>query len=175
MPLNEGTCCTCSTVETSSVCCSSISFTSGFSFTPRSRDWLLTGENFGERVGEKDGDTVGDLGECGVLDRDWLFFTAEDTAWANLEGVVGEYGLGAAKLLNFSKLSPKLGWTLLCLVACVSSLGLWGVTLAPSSGFSGECTGGSGGGGNVSLSGFPCLWLVPEHAICWLFSAAEVT
>lgn len=166
----------CSIGENFSVCCSSVSFTSVFSFSPRSGDWLLTGKNFGERVGEKDGDRVGDLGERGVFDREWLFFTAEDTAWANLEGVVGEYGLGAAKLLSFSKLNPKLGCTLLCFVVCFSSpLGLSGVTLAPSSGFSGECTGGSGGGGNVSLSEFPCLWLVPEHAASWLFSAAEVT
>lgn len=114
----------------------------------------MTGENFGERVGEKDGEIVGDLGECGAL----LFFTAEDTAWANLEGVDGEYGLGAAKLLNFSKLKPKLGWALFCLVMGLSSaVGLLGVMVAPSSGSSGDCTGGSGGGGKVSLSGVPCL------------------
>lgn len=175
MPLNEGPCCTCCIVETFSVS-SSTSSTFVSSFNPRSRDWLLTGENFGEWVGEKDGERVGDLGESGAFDKDLLFFTAEDTAWANLEGVVGEYGLGAAKLLNFSKLSPKLDCALLCLVICFSSpLGLFGVAVAPSPGSSGDCTGGSGGGGNVSLSGLPSLWLVPEHALSWLFSAAEVT
>lgn len=163
MSLNEGLCWTCSIVETFSVC-SSVSSTLASSFTPWTGDWLLTCQNLGERVGEKDGETVGDLG-----DPDWPFLTADDTAWANLEGVDGEYGLGAAKLLNFSKLNPRLP----CLVTCCffsSPSGLLGVTVAPSSGSSRDCVlvGGGGGGGRgvVSFSKLLCFWI---------FSAAEVT
>lgn len=134
----------------------------------------------GELVLGERGAECGEQGDFGEWARDWLLFTADDTAWANRDGVVGQNGLGAAKLRSFSKLRPAVrgfAGKLLCLVifAILSSLGLSSSLGAPevsSRDFSGN-RGGGGGEDSCALSEAP---LRPDtELLLRLFSAADVT
>lgn len=101
-------------------------------------------------IGETGGEAgeageVGEAGEASVL----LLLTAEDTAWAKRDGVEGENGLGAAKLLSFSRLNPELPTPRADLFCCSSQT----PSTAGGNGGGGSMAGGGGAGRGVIMVG----------------------